>query len=72
MESHAKSIQGPTMNEELINDRIVLLKMRVDALQDLVERLVTTCEKLNQRLDNQAEAIKLTKDLIILTTQQSI
>ncbi len=72
MESHAKSIQGPTMNEELINDRIVLLKMRVDALQDLVERLVTTYEKLNQRLDNQAEAIKLTKDLIILTTQQSI
>ena len=72
MEPYAKSIQGPNMSEELINDRIVLLKMRVDALQDLVERLVTTCEKLNQRLDNQAEAIKLTKDLIILTTQQSI
>ena len=72
MESHAQSIQGPNMNEELINDRIVLLKMRVDALQDLVERLVTTCEKLNQRLNNQAEAIRLTKDLVILTTQQSI
>ena len=72
MESHAKSIQGSNMSEESIKYEIAQLNVRGDQLHDLTAKLVEVCEKLNQRLDNQAEAIKLTKDLIILTTQQSI
>jgi len=60
------------MSEESIKYEIAQLNVRVDQLHDLTAKLVEVCEKLNQRLDNQAEAIKLTKDLIILTTQQSI
>lgn len=67
MESHAQSIQRLDMNEESINNEITNLNVKVDALHDLIAKLVEVCEKLNKRLDQHNEAIRLTKDLIALT-----
>lgn len=67
MESHAQSIQRLDMNEESINNEITNLNVKVDALHDLTAKLVEVCEKLNKRLDQHNEAIRLTKDLIALT-----